>query len=200
MAKLPFVVEPRLKPVMEEIGSEESGKIKIERKGYLTSGEKAFFQQVKQSDQGTAKLIAISRKVARGTGLDMSKAYALVIRVLSGGAESELDRKIEEEFAEEFSLAIQDLANSQSSDELLMAACMLRYRVDAEFSMEEIMQTHPDIIRGLAVLYQDEESRVLDRLADGEVKEEQNLEKIAKKSSPKAVPATRSPSKSITGS
>jgi hypothetical protein len=34
MAKLPFVVEPRLKPIIEEIGSEESGKIQIERRGY----------------------------------------------------------------------------------------------------------------------------------------------------------------------
>ncbi len=190
MAKLPFVVEPRLKPIIEDIGSEESGKIQIERRGYLTSGEKAFFQQVKQSDQGTAKLIAMSRKVSQFASLDMSKAYELVIRVLSGGAESLLDKQVEEKFAEDFSSVIQDLANSQSSDEILMAACLLRYRVDGEIGMDEIMKLHPDIIQGLARLYRDEEDRVLERLAVKEAKEEQSIEKIAKKSSPRAATAT----------
>jgi hypothetical protein len=190
MAKLPFIVEPRLKPVIEEIGSEDSGKIQVERRGYLTSGEKAFFQQVKQSDQGTAKLIAMSRKVSQSASLDMSKAYELVIRVLSGGADSDLDREIEEKFAEDFASVIQDLANSQSSDEMLMAACLLRYRVDSEIGMDEIMKMHPDIIQGLADLYRDEENRVLERLTEKEIKEERNIEKVAKKSSPKAVPTT----------
>jgi hypothetical protein len=190
MAKLPFIVEPRLKPVIEEIGSEDSGKIQVERRGYLTSGEKAFFQQVKQSDQGTAKLIAMSRKVSQSASLDMSKAYELVIRVLSGGADSDLDREIEEKFAEDFASVIQDLANSQSSDEMLMAACLLRYRVDSGIGMDEIMKMHPDIIQGLADLYRDEENRVLERLTEKEIKEERNIEKVAKKSSPKAVPTT----------
>jgi hypothetical protein len=190
MAKLPFIVEPRLKPVVEEIGSEESGKIQIERRGYLTSGEKAFFQQVKQSDQGTSKLIALSRKVSRSTNVEMAKAYEAVVRVLSGAAKSDIDKKIEEEFAEDLSSVIQDLANGQASDEILMAACLLRYRVEADLDMNDIMQLHPDIISGLSSLYRDEENKVLERLAEKEIKQDQAIEKVAKKSSPKAVPAT----------
>lgn len=187
MAKLPFVVEPRVKPIVEEVGSEESGKIQIERRGYLTSGEKAFFQQVKQSDQGTARLIGLSRKVSRSLGLEMPKAYEAVIRVLSGAAAGDADKKIEEEFAEELSGVIQELANGQASDELLMAACLLRYRIDAEIQMDEVMKLHPDIILGLASLYRDEENKVLERL---ETKEEQSIEKVVKKSSPKVPPTT----------
>ena len=46
MAPLPFVVEPRRKPIVERVGNEESGVIEIERRGYLTTGEKTFVQQV----------------------------------------------------------------------------------------------------------------------------------------------------------
>ena len=123
MAKLPFVVEPRMKPIMEEIGSEESGKIQIERRGYLTSGEKAFFQQAKQSDSGTSGLINLSRKISRATGLDMTKAYEAVVRIISGAASQEIDAKIENDFAEELSGVLRDLTNGQAHDEILMAMC-----------------------------------------------------------------------------
>jgi hypothetical protein len=190
MAKLPFVVEPRVKPIVIKVGSEESGQIEIERRGYLTSGEKAFFQQVKQSDQGTSKLIGLSRKVSRIHGLEMSKAYDAIIRVLSGGAKDETDLKIEEEFAEDLAGVIQDLANGQASDELLMAACLLRYRIDPEIGMSEVMALHPDIISGLAALYRDEDNKVIERLAIDEAKESVSLEKVAKKLSPRGVAKT----------
>jgi hypothetical protein len=190
MAKLPFVVEPRLTPVIEEIGSEESGKIEIERRGYLTSGEKAFFQQVKQSDQGTTRLIALSRKVSRAASIEMTEAYDMVIRILSGLGESEVEKKIEEEFAEDFSSVIQDLANSQASDEILMAACLLRYRINSNVEMDDIMKLHPDIIAGLANLYREEDNKVLERLVDKNISKEQSIEKVAKKSNAKGMAAT----------
>lgn len=190
MAKLPFVVEPRVKPIAVKVGSEESGQIEIERRGYLTSGEKAFFQQVKQSDQGTSRLIALSRKVSRNYGLEMPKAYDAIIRVLSGAAKDEIDGKIEEEFAEDLAGVIQDLASGQASDELLMAACLLRYRIDSEIGMNEVMALHPDIISGLADLYRDEDNKVIERLTAEEGEESASLEKVAKKSSPRGVART----------
>ena len=50
MGKLPFVVQPRLKAIKERIGSEDAGYIEIERRGYLTSGEKSFVQQIQQQE------------------------------------------------------------------------------------------------------------------------------------------------------
>lgn len=192
MAKLPFVVEPRSKPILIKVGSEESGLIEIERRGYLTSGEKAFFQQVKQSDQGTAKLISLSRKIASQNGVDMSKAYDALIRVLSGTPEGELDNKIEEEHAEDLSIVVQELANGQASDELLMAACMIRYRINPEIEMSDIMAMHPDLISGLASLYKDEERKIVERIAiePGAQEEDASIEKVAKKSSPRGIQKT----------
>lgn len=188
MAKLPFVVEPRLKPILEEIGSEESGKIQIERRGYLTSGEKAFFQQAKQSDNGTASLISLARKAARATGLDMTKAYEAVIRIIGGQSSEEVDKKIEDEFADELSGVLRDLTNGQTHDEILMAVCLIKYRIDATFELDEILSTHPDIISGLAELYRQEDAKSTDRLIEASKEGEQGIEKVAKKPISKAKP------------
>ena len=65
MAKLPFVVEPRLKPVLETIGSEDSGKIQVERRGYLTAGEKAFVGSSVSSNDVASVIIGIVRTIAK---------------------------------------------------------------------------------------------------------------------------------------
>lgn len=71
MVSLPFVVQPKRKPITERIGSEDSGVIEVIRKGYLTSGEKAFVQQVQQYDNGTSDIVTLSRRIARKHGLTM---------------------------------------------------------------------------------------------------------------------------------
>jgi hypothetical protein len=188
MAKLPFVVEPRLKPILEQIGSEESGKIQIERRGYLTSGEKAFFQQAKQSDQGTSGLINLSRKISRATGLDMTKSYEAVVRVISGAQGEEIDKVIENDFADELSGVLRDLTNGQTHDEILMSICLIKYRIDPSFDIEGIMEVHPDIVSGLAELYRQEEAKSTDRLVDAIKDESEGVEKVAKKPTSKAKP------------
>lgn len=188
MAKLPFVIEPRLKPIIEEIGSEESGKIQIERRGYLTSGEKAFFQQAKQSDSSTSSLINLARKVSRATGLDLTKAYEAVVRVISGSPKEEIDEKIENDFAEDFSNLMRDLTNGQTHDEILMAICLIKYRIDASFELDEILSLHPDIITGLAGLYREEDAKSTERLTEAGKSNEQGIEKVAKKPTSRAKP------------
>lgn len=186
MAKLPFIVEPRLKPIMEEIGSEESGKIQVERRGYLTSGEKAFFQQAKQSDQGTSGLINLSRKISRATGLDMTKSYEAVVRVVSGEPGEEIDKVIETDFADELSNVLRDLTNGQTHDEILMAICLIKYRVDPTLDINEVMELHPDIVTGLANLYREEEMRSTQRLMESADDGSEGVEKVAKKPISKA--------------
>lgn len=201
--KLPFVVEPRRKPIMERIGSEESGIIEIERRGYLSTGEKAFFQQVQQYDSGTSEIVTVSRKIARRHSLGMDKAYNIAIGLISGlksdkEDEAELLRDIEEEFAEDLTNVVKGLAASQVREELVMAACLLRYRVDADFSIDSIGAIHPDIIAGLAALYRDEDRRSIDAFKeDTEVENDapQSIEEAEKKPEK----ATKSRSRTTTG-
>lgn len=165
MTKLPFVVEPRLSPITELIGTEESGKIAVERRGYLTSGEKSFVQQVLQHDNSTGELINLARKVSKKIGLRLDEAYDLVLKVISNSAEGdERAVTIENEFSEDISLVIQSLTNAQAKEELLTATCLLRYRVNDEIEVDDVVKLHPDIISGLAKLYKEEEAKSIERL------------------------------------
>jgi hypothetical protein len=188
MAGLPFVVQPRLKPIMEQIGSEESGKIEIERRGYLTSGEKAFYQQVRQNDPGTTRLISLARKAAVSSNVDLTQAYEAVTNILGGGKKEDLERNIEKEYAEEIAEVLKELANGQVNEDLLMAACMIRYRINSDYGMDKIMDLHPDIISGLSLLYREEDAKSVERLVENQPNEKINVEKIAKKSTSKVMP------------
>ena len=66
MGKLPFVVAPKLKSKIETLGTEVSGKIEIERKGYLTVGEKGFMECDSKFSQKAcfSKMIAKLAKIA----------------------------------------------------------------------------------------------------------------------------------------
>lgn len=176
MARLPFVVEPKRKPIIERIGTEESGIIEVERRGYLTAGEKAFVQQVQQFDNGTSEIITVSRRVAREYSLGMDRAYNLVLAIISGAkneSDTELISQIEQQFAEDLTAVVKGLSAGQVREELVFAACLLRYRVDDTFEIADISAVHPDIISSLAKLYRDEEARSVEAFAASEPESEQ---------------------------
>lgn len=166
MIRLPFVVEPRRQPILEAIGSDESGKIEIERRGYLSTGEKSFVQQVQQFDNGTSEIITVSRRVARKYALGMDKAYNMVLTIISGtkanSDEADLISEVESEFAEDLTDVVKSLAAGQAREDLVYAACLIKYRIDPNFEISEISSIHPDIIEGLAKLYRDEETRSIE--------------------------------------
>jgi hypothetical protein len=206
MAVLPFVVQPKRQPILEQIGSEESGKIQIERRGYLTAGEKSFVQQVQQFDNGTTEIITVSRRVARQFGLGMDKAYNLVLGVISAVAptdpeDQKLSAQIESEFAEDLTGVVKGLAAGQTREELVYAACLVKYRIDPDFEISGISELHPDIIAGLADLYRQEEARSIEAwqasqgLEDASDAPRQSIEEVEKK----PARASSSRSKNTTG-
>jgi len=202
---LPFVVEPRRKPIIELIGSDESGKIEVQRKGYLTTGEKAFVQQVQQADNGTTEIITLSRRIAREYSLGMDKAYHVVLGIVSGVeidkevcADKKLLSEIEERYSEELSAVIRGLAASQTREDLVFAACILRYRVDSNFDISSVTTVHPDLIAELAALYRDEERRSIEAFLDEEDKEQKQLKSV-EEIEKKPRKTSSSPSKNTTG-
>jgi hypothetical protein len=204
MATLPFVVQPRRQPIIEKIGSEESGIIEVERRGYLSTGEKAFVQQVQQFDNGTSEIITVSRRVARKYSLGMDKAYNIVLSIIGGGtADNEADKQliayIEQDFAEDLTAVVRGLAAGQTREELIMAACLLRYRVNPDFEISSVNEVHPDIIAGLAALYRDEENRSIEAFNTQEEEETDAGKKSIEEIEKKPVKATKSPSKNTTG-
>lgn len=202
MVNLPFVVQPRRQPIVFQVGSEDSGFIEIERRGYLTTGEKAFFQQVQQGDSGTSEIIGVARKIARRHSLGMDRAYNLAIAIISGSGTAETDKElvgaIEEEFADDLTRVVQGLATSQVREELVMACCMLRYRVDSNFDIESINELHPDLVSGLAALYRDEDRRSVEAFKTAEPEVAGTASTVEEAEKKQARPK-RSPSKTTTG-
>jgi hypothetical protein len=192
MVKLPFVVQPKRKPIIEKVGSEESGYIQIERRGYLTSGEKSFVQQAISSDDGTVRIINLARKI-NSSSLD--EGYQDVLSILSGTHKEDPRLKgIEMEYFTEFTELLNSLSLMQSKEELITALCLLMYRVNPETDVNDVLTLHPDIIKGLAKLYKDEEMKSLEAFEskesqDEESQEEASAESIEKKRS-KRTPRT----------
>jgi hypothetical protein len=184
MAKLPFVVEPRLKPILELVGSEDSGKIEIERRGFLSAGEKAFLSSGTQDDNVSELMLGLVRKVCSKYKLDIKDAYEVVAQVISGTPEDEqLAEEIRQGFSNEVTAVITSAVNSSARTSFLKAFCLLLYRVDATLDAEDVMEVHPDIIEDLVALYDDEEAKSIQRLVDAhdDGAEEEAIEGIEKK-------------------
>ena len=117
MANLPFVVQPRLKPVMEQVGSDLSGKIEIERRGYVTVSEKAFVQAATQGNDTQARLFSIVSKVAAETG----KSSTDVLEDLGGGEPPEYLGP----YMDKLVLCMNDMQEVQSKISIMAATALL---------------------------------------------------------------------------
>lgn len=153
MAKLPFVVQPRLKPIVETIGTEDSGKFEIERRGYLTVAEKAFVQGATAGDTALADLHALASKIARKHGIQAVDVF----QILLGAAQDEFGYL--EDFENEVGAALTNLLSYQEKHKLIVATCLLNSRVDGDWTPDDTMTLHPDIIDDLMALYNDEDRK-----------------------------------------
>lgn len=167
MSPLPFVVEPRIAAKLERIGSDEAGYIEIMRKGYLTAGEVAFSQSNSSMDGGLQSVVKLARKVAQTYSIDLKKSYDLVSGAVTGdmpkGSE---EYSIEKDFGEDIQNLTQEMLRQESIQRQVRALCLLLYRVDPNIEGDEVNELHPDLVDALSDLYQEEESRSVEKLND----------------------------------
>lgn len=147
---LPFVVAPRREPIIEVLGSEESGQIEIQRKGYLTVAEKSFMQQASSGDETVSILHRVAGKVARDRGLQASE----VVQKLAGG---DLADPMFDEYQEEISSIYSAMGSFEQRRKIVAATCLLYFRISQEWSIENTMGMHPDLVDDLYGLFQDED-------------------------------------------
>ena len=167
MAKLPFLVEPRLKPVKEILGSDESGKIEIERRGFLTVAEKSFVQSAMVGDNAVTELHGLAQRIARKAGKDAQEVFKMLI-----GQAIDTDDVLEP-YEADIANALTNLLAYQEKSKLVIAACMLINRVNQEITIEDVMELHPDLTDALATLYDEEDRKCIDALvaaSEGEAK------------------------------
>lgn len=164
MANFPFVVQPRLKPILERVGSEEAGYVEIRRQGYLSVGEKAGMKQIMASYDVTQDVIALAKKVGADRKLDLQAAYELVSEAITQNTQPEISEKYEVEI----NALMNRLTQQQVWGELAKAFVLLMYRVAGanKLTMDDVAEMHPDIIEGLGELYGEEEAKSVERLVD----------------------------------
>lgn len=179
MAKLPFVVTPRLQPIIETIGNENIGTIQIERRGYLTAGEKNFMSSQFNSELVTRKTLSLCRKIATECKIGQEEAYEVLQQVLGVEGNSKHAQRVESKFAEEISDLSSSMVDINSRRSLIAAFCMVLYRVDPSVEFEDFLDLHPDLVSGLSSLYEEEEAKTIDRLVESLEKNEASNENTA---------------------
>ena len=153
---LPFVVQPRLEPIMDRVGTEESGIIEIQRKGYLTVAEKSITQGGLQGDTSVRKLFALSGRIARESGQEQAKVSQDIINPERPDYLAP--------YEEEISDAIMEMVAFQERSTIIQATALLMCRVDTNWTVDQTMELHPDLVADLALLYHDEEKQTTDAL------------------------------------
>jgi hypothetical protein len=149
---LPFVVAPRREPIIEILGSEESGQIEIHRKGYLTVAEKSFMQQASSSDETVSLLHKLASKVAKARGV---QAQEVVEMLGSGNFQDPLLEGFEDDISEIYSA----MGNYEQRRKVISATCLLYFRISQDWSIEDTMEMHPDLVDALYLLFQEEDAK-----------------------------------------
>lgn len=183
MGKLPFVIAPKLKSKIETLGTDISGKIEIERKGYLTVGEKGFMANAQSQDTVLQKIMKLSRAVSKEFKLSQREAYDAVVESVTDAANCKYD--LFKKHADEIAELASEMMVQESKKALMMAYCLLVYRVDEDIDMNDVVGLHEDLINELAAFYLEEEAKSIDRLIEKDEKEEEiesvDIDKIEKK-------------------
>lgn len=155
---LPFVVQPRFEPIIEKIGTEASGIIEIKRLGYLTVAEKTIVDQAAQqiSDQG--ELVAAVRLIAESEKTTMTEIFTKL--------QDPDDQSLLEKYAAEIATASTSAKSQEEKMQVIASTALLICRIDPEWTVEESMELHPDLLAALYVLYREEDERSVTAFTD----------------------------------
>ena len=161
MAQLPFVVAPRVKPETIQIGNEEIGVLAIERKGFVTAGEKSFVSQHSE-DKATGKVLELCRKISAEYKIGIETAYEYVGNLLTGQETEDLSEDLGQRIQKKYSSSLRDIfscmTEEQEKRKLIQAFSMILYRIDSSCEADDFFGLHPDLIEALSNHYEAEES------------------------------------------
>ena len=155
---LPFVVQPKAKFAEVTLGTEESGQIKVEQRNYVTVGEKALTQEAMKGSRAITDLYAFVRDVAEDSG----KAPEQVLADLSAFPTPEYLLV----WADDAAAHLEAVNLESSRRRLIHATAILVSRVDREWSINDTMELHSDLVDALADFYVEEEKGLSGILED----------------------------------
>jgi len=155
---LPFIVQPRLQPIVEIVGTEDSGQIEIERKGYLTVSEKAIVQSAMKGDESLAETMRAAAKIAQAEGMTVGEVF----NDIGKDPRPEYLEKHEDTLLEMFSSMMQQ----EQRMKLVAVTALILTRVDAGWDAASTSDLAPELIDAIFQLYQEEEKRSVEALEE----------------------------------
>lgn len=155
---LPFVVQPRLKPIIERLGSDVSGIIEIERKGYLTVSEKAIVQNSMKEDNGLGKAFVIARDIGSKEGLNAEQVF------------NDLGQEPQPEYLSKYPDEVAKIMGTMIAHEeklkLVASTALILTRINPDWDPADTVDLHPDLQADLYKLYTEEDRKCLDALEE----------------------------------
>lgn len=155
---LPFIVQPKNKISKVRVGTKLSGEIEIEKRGYITVGEKAMVDQAMKDANATAGLRSLVSRIAEAE----NKEYRDVFNDLTAAESPEYLDFWVGEITESFrAIALEDVRRG-----MFQATSLLISRVDPDWTMEDTMQQHPDLVKALAEFYVKEDAPIIEAFGE----------------------------------
>lgn len=173
MSKLPFVVQPRVKPVLVKIGTVDTGIFEIERRGYLNVAEKSFVDDFTQSSDSIKSIVGLATRISITKKISRELAYETIMSIISGKELDKTGKEVATSYEEEIKDLTSSLAEVQAKRDIAIATVLLQSRVNKEWSLDDTLELDPFIIQQLSDLYTQEELKQMP-----EVKTEEDTEEI----------------------
>ena len=159
MAKLPFVVAPKVKTCKVSLGSEEAGIVEIEKRGYLSVAEKSFVDSILQQSDGVTQIVKLASTIARERKSSVETAYTQVIAVMSNEDSTKAQQEIAYKYANDISEIQSTMIESMSRKAIACTTILIQTRIDSKWTIEDTMSLHPDLLDEFARFYDSEESK-----------------------------------------
>jgi len=153
---LPFVVQPRLAPIIERIGSETSGVLEIERKGYLTVAEKSIVQKSMGDNTHITSAFMMAKDIAAKEGLTAEEVFK---DIASNDHPAYLNS-----YKDDISKCMASMMAHEEKLRLIAASTLILTRIDSSWEPDETTGIHPDLIDALYKLYTDEDQKSVEAL------------------------------------
>lgn len=160
MKTLPFVVRPKAAFCDVEVGTDESGIIKIQKRGYLTVAEKSFVDGITQGSDGMSDIVNLAKKISRKHKKSTEEAFSAIMDTMAGSLKTKFHNEIDDEYGQEISQLTITLSEAVQRRALAAATILLQSRIDPEWTVDDTVNLHPDLIEKLLEFYNDEENKV----------------------------------------
>lgn len=160
MRELPFVVRPKAAFRDVEVGTEESGIIKIQKRGYLTVAEKSFVDGVTQGSDGMSEIVTLAKKGARKYKKSTEEMFNVIMDTMSGNITTKLHAEVDDDFGRELSDIAISLSEAMQRRSLAASTILIQSRINPEWTVEDTVGLHPDLLEKLLEFYNEEEAKV----------------------------------------